>query len=149
MIREETSLFIIVQFPAHSCIRSKPPYGFVVSQIIYTQIYNIFLIIVLTILSLKFCTARPVSREILYFSFISVLSTIIWSIWIGAGYILPSQYSDLSSSVTILSSVVIIFSATLLSRGIREGKVIPGTSISIFTGNNNSKERLLTYPSPP
>ena len=114
------------------------------TQQLYTQIYNIFLIIVLTILSLKFCTARPVSREILYSSFTSVLSTIIWSIWIGAGYILPSHYSDISSSVTILSSVVIIFSATLLSRAISEGKVIPGTStsLSIFTGNDNSKGRL-------
>jgi len=86
-------------------------------QQLHGQIYNIFLIVVLTVLSLKFYRVRPTYREALYISMVMVLTVIIWTSWIIAGYILPANYADLCSSVGLLASTVATFSVMFLPRG--------------------------------
>ena len=72
------------------------------------HIYNFVLIAVLLILSLVF------RREALIISINMVLSVIIWSTWIIAGYLLPTQYQDLCTSAGLLSTTIATFSAFFL-----------------------------------
>ena len=86
-------------------------------QQLHGNIYNMFLITVLTILSLKYRKIKPVYREALYISITMVLSVIIWGVWIIAGFIVPSHYKDLCSSACLLASTVAIFCTMFLPKG--------------------------------
>ena len=86
-------------------------------QQLHGQIYNMFLITVLTILSLKYRRLRPAYREARYISITMVLSVMVWATWIIAGYIVPTNYKDLCSSAGLLASAITTFSAMFLPRG--------------------------------
>ena len=109
------------------------------TQQLHDHIYNILLIIFLVISSLKFCTVRPVSREILYTSITSVLSIIIWSVWILGGYLLPTQYRGMCSSLTMIASVVVIFTTTQLYTG-NSRNVNIVVIVIVFTGHPGKED---------
>ena len=85
-----------------------------IHQELQAHIYNIFLLIVLAILSLKFCLARPSQRETLFSILTIILSIIIRSIFALCWYLSPSHYKDLCSSACILATVWAVFSTVLL-----------------------------------
>ena len=78
-----------------------------------------FLITVLTFLSIKYRKIKPVYREALFISITMVLSVIISCVWIIAGFIVPSNYKDLCSSAGLLASTIATFSTMFLPRGRR------------------------------
>ena len=86
-------------------------------QQLHGNIYNMFLITVLTFLSIKYRKIKPVYREALYISITMVLNVIIWAVWIIAGFIVPSNYNDLCSSAGLLASSIATFSAMCLPKG--------------------------------
>jgi len=86
-------------------------------QQLHGQIYNMFLITVLTMLSLKYRGLRPAYREAHYISITMVLTVMVWATWIAAGYIVPPNYKDLCSSAGLLASAITTFSAMVLPWG--------------------------------
>ena len=87
------------------------------NQQLHGHAYNIFLIAVLTLLSLLFHRARPACREGLSISISTVLSVIIWTAWVIAGYLVPTQYKDLCSSAGLIASTLATWCAMFLPGG--------------------------------
>merc|ERR1719350_1016751 len=81
------------------------------------QLYNVFLILLVTLLSLKFRGVRQNYREALYIGFAMGLNTTVWVFWVLTGFVVPDPYRDLCSSAGILASALVTFTVMFLPRG--------------------------------
>ena len=88
----------------HSCVTS-------FHQQLYGNAYNIFLIALLTILSIVF------RREAFFAPIMMVISVIIWSTWIIAWYLAPSHYQDLANITGLLATTIAVFGVVFFYRG--------------------------------
>jgi len=81
------------------------------------QLYNVFLILLVTLLSLKFRGVRQNYREALYIGFAMGLNTTVWVFWVLTGFVVPDPYRDLCSSAGILASALVTFTVMFLPKG--------------------------------
>ena len=86
-------------------------------QQVQGNIYNIILMALVTILSIKFRNIKPAYREALYISLTMGLHIIIWIAWLISGHIVPAGNMTLYTSSALLATTVTTFVLMFLPKG--------------------------------
>jgi hypothetical protein len=86
-------------------------------QQLHSNIYNLVLLVMLTILSVKFRNIKPAYREAYYICGTVVLNLLIWSVWLIAGYLAHRESMAFCTSTMLLASTLATFTIMFLPRG--------------------------------